>query len=358
MESLNPQGVEPRNFCASQKMRGIRQTTSNEPPPPDSKPGDVVVGDLNTDSSLSTTLSSENTGKAIEKTDSDTEEEEKEELRSFASLSHGSISVIGRRRVMEDAVAVEKFDSRHFFAVYDGHGGSGVANACRDRLHVLLAKEVEGSTRRRGSVVDWEKVMSSCFLKMDEEVGGSGIKDHGDGAMSNTVGSTAVVVIVGKGEIVVANCGDSRVVLCRGAAAVPLSHDHKPDLPVEKERLEAARGRIINRNGSRMLGVLSTSRSIGDRYLKPYVISEPEVMVYERTDSDTFLVIASDGLWDVVSNEFACEVVRRCFDGQIRRRFSEGVSESSAAEAAALLAELAMARGSNDNISVIVVDLK
>ncbi|KAL5552325.1 hypothetical protein UlMin_002501 [Ulmus minor] len=344
MESLNPQGVKPRNFCASQIMRGIRQTTSNEPPPPDSKPGDVVVGDLNSDSSLSTTLSSENTGKAIEKTDSDTEEEEKEESRSFASLSHGSISVIGRRRVMEDAVAMEKFDSCHFFTVYDSHGGSGVANACRDRLHVLLAKEVEGSTRRRGSVVDWEKVMSSCFLKMDEEVmsscflkmdeevGGSGIKDHGGGAMSNNVGSTAMVVIVGKGEIVVANCGDSRVVLCRGGAA--------PDLTGEKERLEAARGRIINRNGSRVLGVLSTSRSIGH--------------------SDTFLVIASDGFWEVVSNEFACEVcfLSNSFDGQIRRGFSEGVSESSAAEAAALLAELAMARGSNDNISVIVVDLK
>lgn len=93
--------------------------------------------------------------------------------------------------------------------------------------------------------------------------------------------------------------------------------------------------------------------------MKPYVISEPEVTVYERTESDAFLVIASDGLWDVVSNEFACEVVRRCFDGRIKKRFPEGLNGSStAAEAAALLAELAMARGSKDNISVIVVYLK
>ena len=93
--------------------------------------------------------------------------------------------------------------------------------------------------------------------------------------------------------------------------------------------------------------------------MKPYVISEPEVIVWERTKSDQFLVIASDGLWDVVSNQFACEIVRRRFNRQIRRRFSDGLSGSStAAEAAALLAELAIARGSKDNISVVVVDLR
>lgn len=85
------------------------------------------------------------------------------------------------------------------------------------------------------------------------------------------------------------------------------------------------------------------------------MISEPEVKVYERTDSDDFLIIATDGLWDVVSNDFACEVVRRCLNGQIRKRFSK---EAVAAEAAAFLAELAIAKGSRDNISVIVVDLK
>lgn len=88
------------------------------------------------------------------------------------------------------------------------------------------------------------------------------------------------------------------------------------------------------------------------------MISEPEVTVTERTELDDFLVIASDGLWDVVSNKFACEVVRRCLDGQIKRRISEVSSESTAGDAAAILAELAMSRGSNDNISVIVVELK
>lgn len=96
----------------------------------------------------------------------------------------------------------------------------------------------------------------------------------------------------------------------------------------------------------------------GDQYLKPFVISKPEVMVIDRTDSDEFLILASDGLWDVVSNEVACQVVRRCFSGQIKWATSvESGHENPASRAAAVLAELAIARGSGDNISVIVVEL-
>ena len=51
----------------------------------------------------------------------------------------------------------------------------------------------------------------------------------------------------------------------------------------------------------------------GDGYLKPFVTAEPEVTVTERTDDDECLILASDGLWDVVTNEMACDVVRACF---------------------------------------------
>uniref|UniRef100_A0A5B7B3I4 protein-serine/threonine phosphatase n=1 Tax=Davidia involucrata TaxID=16924 RepID=A0A5B7B3I4_DAVIN len=295
-------------------------------------------------------------------------------------FSHGSISVIGRRREMEDAVTTElgflTRDSRKydFFAVYDGHGGSRVAHACRARLHWLLLQEMEemkaGSTKSAMVVageVDWEKVMVASFGKMDEEVNDSGKVGAQSGTSSVTIGSTAVVVVVGEEELVVANCGDSRAVLSRGGVAVPMSNDHKPDRPDELERIEVAGGRVINWNGQRVLGVLATSRSIGDHYLKPFVISEPEVTVSERTDADEFLILASDGLWDVISNEVACEIARRCLNGRMRRKSqelvdgrksSEIVNKSRAAEAAATLAEFAMARGSRDNISVVVVELK
>ncbi|KAK6947912.1 PPM-type phosphatase-like domain [Dillenia turbinata] len=284
-------------------------------------------------------------------------EEEKKEKFRWVSVSQGSISLIGRRRVMEDAVTVLPGglgEVGDFFGVYDGHGGVKVAQACRDRMHRLLARELEGGEREKW---EWEEVMRGCFKKMDEEVN-EGDREREDGEMEgvNTVGSTAAVVVVTKEEVVVANCGDSRVVLCRGGAALPLSSDHKPDRPDEMKRVEAVGGRVINWNGFRVLGVLATSRSIGDYYLKPYVSSEPEVTVSKRTELDSFLIIASDGLWDVILNEVACDVVSRCLDGQLRKS-SEAVKGNHAAEAAALLAELAMAKGSTDNISIVVVEL-
>ncbi|XP_052155042.1 protein phosphatase 2C 51 [Oryza glaberrima] len=301
-----------------------------------------------------------------------------------ACVSHGSVSVIGRRREMEDAVAIERTfmastgdvagairgggeGEEDFFAVYDGHGGSRVAEACRKRMHVVLAEEVSlrrlrGQSASAGDV-RWKEAMLASFARMDGEVIGSvaATAPRVDGTEPSgfrTVGSTAVVAVVGRRRIVVANCGDSRAVLSRGGVALPLSTDHKPDRPDELERVEAAGGRVINWNGYRVLGVLATSRSIGDYYLKPFVSAEPEVRVVERTDKDEFLILASDGLWDVVSNEVACKIARNCLNGRAASMFPESVSGSSAADAAALLAELAVSRGSRDNISVVVVELR
>ncbi|XP_050253584.1 protein phosphatase 2C 51-like [Quercus robur] len=293
---------------------------------------------------------------------------EKEEV----VLSYGSVSVIGRRKEMEDAVRAElgvmnkkgdgggggvvggKYD---FFGVYDGHGGCHVARACSERLHGILVEEGESSNEELEglSEYNWERVMKACFAKMDEEVVGVG-----GGGVGRTVGSTAVVAVVGEEELVVANCGDCRAVLFSGGVALALSRDHKPDRPDELKRIEAAGGKVINWNGNRVLGVLTTSRSIGDHYLRPYVISKPEVTVTKRSNNDEFLILASDGLWDVISNEVACQIVKRCLEGRLRRKSLEVEveNESRAAEAAAVLTELAMARGSKDNISVIVVELR
>ncbi|KAJ1264173.1 hypothetical protein BS78_09G242600 [Paspalum vaginatum] len=289
-------------------------------------------------------------------------------------LSHGAVSVIGRRREMEDAFAValsflapagggadEEEEEEDFFAVYDGHGGPRVAEACRERMHVVLAEEV-GLRRRAGtSDVRWKEAMAASFARVDGEVTGGApppSKQQAADLPYRTVGSTAVVAVVGQRRIVVANCGDSRAVLSRGGVAVPLSSDHKPDRPDELQRVEAAGGRVINWNGYRVLGVLATSRSIGDYYLKPYVSAEPEVTVVERTEQDEFLILASDGLWDVVSNEVACKLARNCLSGRAASMFPGSVAGRTAADAATLLAELAMSRGSKDNISVVVVELR
>lgn len=141
---------------------------------------------------------------------------------------HGAVSVIGRRREMEDAVRVaigfaNLGDGRGYdlYGVYDGHGGARVAEFCGERLHQLIKEEVEkGGGGDGDGEVQWEEVMTDCFEKADDEVrlGGDEL---------STMGSTAVVAVVGAEVVVVANCGDSRAVICRDGVSVALSEDHK-----------------------------------------------------------------------------------------------------------------------------------
>ncbi|KAF8402973.1 hypothetical protein HHK36_011066 [Tetracentron sinense] len=289
----------------------------------------------------------------------------------------GVTSVCGRRRDMEDAVAIHpsffRRDSQirtglHFFGVYDGHGCSHVAMTCKERLHKLVKEELEIHKESP----EWNEAMKRSFSRMDKEVlGGS------DSVLSancrcelqppqcDTVGSTAVVAIVTPDKIIVANCGDSRAVLSRNGKAVPISSDHKPDRPDELLRIQTAGGRVIYWDGARVLGVLAMSRAIGDNYLKPFVISEPEVMVIDRTAEDECLILGSDGLWDVVTNDMACSITRRCLRVESESPRSDGrvaipgeISDKACSEASILLTKLALARHSTDNVSVVVVDLR
>lgn len=99
--------------------------------------------------------------------------------------------------------------------------------------------------------------------------------------------------------------------------------------------------------------------------MRPYVIPDPELMFVPRVREDECLILASDGLWDVITNEEACEVARRRIllwhkkngDALLSKERGEGIDPASQ-DAADYLSRLALQRGSKDNISVIVVDLK
>ncbi|VVB01872.1 unnamed protein product [Arabis nemorensis] len=285
---------------------------------------------------------------------------------------YGVSSVCGRRREMEDAVAIHpSFSSpknsdysQHYFGVYDGHGCSHVATRCRERLHKLVQEELNSEGEE-----EWKKTMERSFTRMDREVVlpsetvvSADCKCELQTPNCESVGSTAVVSIITPDKIVVANCGDSRAVLCRNGKPVPLSTDHKPDRPDELDRIEGAGGRVIYWDCPRVLGVLAMSRAIGDNYLKPFVSCEPEVTITDRSDDDC-LILASDGLWDVVPNETACSVARMCLRGGRRRRDSpdlemDSISDNACTEASMLLTKLALARHSSDNVSVVVIDLR
>ncbi|CAN0841033.1 Probable protein phosphatase 2C 8 [Linum grandiflorum] len=274
------------------------------------------------------------------------------------SVSHGVVSVIGRKRAMDEALAavtgleiggVENYFD--FFAVYEGRGfGSAVSASCRKRMHLLVAMEAEKKgIGEKGSdrMMWWKDVIVNSFLEMDREIRSvdhqqpehdAAGDDEEDEEDADAEKSTAVVVMVGKEEIVVANSGDCKAVLSRGGASLPLSGGNREHCISEGKVASAA------------------SKATGEDSERG-VISEPEVTVTERSESDEFIIIASEGMWDVVSDDAACAVAAKCFESGRRMGFADETSENCAAGAAAFLAELAMARGSRENISVIVVKL-
>ena len=86
-------------------------------------------------------------------------------------------------------------------------------------------------------------------------------------------------------------------------AAVPLSIDHKPNSKEERQRIENAGGVVVWAGTWRVGGVLAVSRAFGDRPLKRFVIPTPDIKQEQLTSDDEFIILASDGLWDVVSNQ-------------------------------------------------------
>ncbi|KAK4740693.1 hypothetical protein SAY87_024281 [Trapa incisa] len=315
---------------------------------------------------------------------------------------YGVMSVTGRSREMEDAVDVRTSLCRpevaycrpvHFFGVFDGHGGSHVAVLLSSKMHVLLEEELmrakrpeeNGSMKQRLSMVGgsnggdeekWREAMKMAFRRADEMAvticpcGRSGARCTCHPMDVALGGSTAVVAVLTPDHIVLGNCGDSRAVLCRGGRATPLTRDHKPERSDEHARILALGGQVIFLDGHRVQGILAMSRAIGDKLLKPYVTAEPETVIVRRDPKDEFLIIASDGLWDVLTNELACEIVSWCLhegspqtidlnSGPIEEEETDHpLYPSRSALAAALLTRLALGRKSSDNISVIVVDLK
>ncbi|GKB25870.1 probable protein phosphatase 2C 6 [Tanacetum coccineum] len=110
-------------------------------------------------------------------------------------------------------------------------------------------------------------------------------------------------------------------------------------------RIEEQDGKVIYWHGARVLGVLVMSRAIGDRYLRPWIIAVPEITFTTRTDEEECLIIATDGLWDVMTNNEVGEVARRILR---RKRRSATTNDEPSTDG----------RLSSDNIFVVVVDLK
>jgi serine/threonine protein phosphatase PrpC len=173
-------------------------------------------------------------------------------------------------------------------------------------------------------------------------------------------GATAVVVLMTPDSLYCANAGDSRAVLCQGGSALDLSIDHKPDLPVEKRRIEAA-GMFVEEQ--RVNGMLNLSRSLGDLEYKQNkskskeeqaVTCYPEVKRFDFNASSEFLIIACDGIWDCLTSAEAVNI----FSSKLRDQPTGGkVSDVIADVLDSIIAkDIASSQGIGcDNMTCIVV---
>lgn len=166
---------------------------------------------------------------------------------------------------------------------------------------------------------EWREACSNAFKAMDNELK---LQANMDCAFS---GTTAVCAIKQGKDLIIANLGDSRAVLATmsGAGylkAVQLTTDQKPGLPEEAERIKRCEGRVFALReepgvmrvwlpGENLPG-LAMARALGDSRLKHHgVISTPQVTGHRISDADLFIILATDGVWDVLSNEEVVSIV-------------------------------------------------
>lgn len=216
----------------------------------------------------------------------------------------------------------------HLLASFDGHGGA----ACS----TFAAAQIRGAVLHNcaNMAATPSSALSSAFEQLDAAFLASIPSTEESGA-------TALAALIVGGALFVANAGDCRCILSRTDGSVTaLSRDHVAVDPDEAARVSARGGEVVN---GRVMGRLLVSRALGDRALKQFVPPTPDVVEHALSGQDDFLVIATDGLWDVVSPEHAAELVR----STVR------VPDLGAKRLALKAIEL----GSGDNISVIVAFL-
>ncbi|KAI8507284.1 Protein phosphatase 1D [Branchiostoma belcheri] len=255
----------------------------------------------------------------------------------------------GGRKYMEDLICInferEQGYEMAFFAVFDGHGGKDAAQFARENLYANIKKQNGFFSRDNDKVckairqgfLETHKAMWKKIASWPKTVTG----------LPSTAGTTAAMVLIRGCTMYVAHVGDSAIMMGRydlysnRVKAVPLTHDHKPELPSERERIESLGGKVMNKSGVNRvvwhrpklshtgpirrstqidcIPFLAVARSLGDLWSYDYgsgdylVSPEPDISVHTVDPrSDKFIVLASDGLWNMMSMQDACNYVVEC----------------------------------------------
>jgi len=268
------------------------------------------------------------------------------------------------------------------YAVFDGHGGRGIVDFVKKHFAPILTRELSragssapsGENARGagnsggGSIFPWESGSAAACSSSSSSSSGCGGGGHSDevgerlarafiatdlqshqaGIMAS--GCTAAVALVrrcprtGQRVLHAANVGDSRAVLCEGGKALRVSYDHKANDAHEKARIEGAGGFVLK---GRVCGILAVARALGDHSLKRFVSAVPYTSATPLRDSAAhpFFIVACDGVWDVMSDQEAVDIVARARTEEEKRQASQWLIDE------------AMKRESTDNITAMVVYL-
>ncbi|GAB2228233.1 hypothetical protein Droror1_Dr00010063 [Drosera rotundifolia] len=208
------------------------------------------------------------------------------------------------------------------YAKFDGHSGKYVAEYLQNHLFENILSEDNFWT-------DPETAVKKAYKATDEEIL--------DRVVGSRGGSTAVTaMLINRDKLLVAKVGDSRGILCKRRAVEQVTVDHEPEKEDEKEHVEIKGGCNI----PRVDGQLAMTRAFGDGKLKDHITSEPDVRVEHIDEDAKFIVLASDVVWKVMSNEDVCDCIKDLDDAQ---------------EAAEMVVKEALSRKSQDDISCVVV---
>ena len=228
----------------------------------------------------------------------------------------------------------------NMYGIYDGHGGKFVSKYLSQNLpEYFTNKSTEYPLSGR--------YIRNSFINLQKKLE----KDHPN--ESDFCGSTCLVAIEYKHEkkryLDIMNVGDSRCVISKKNIAQVITKDHKPNWPDEKKRIQQLGGEIYYDGVDWRIGALSVSRAFGDLDSKPFISVKPDIFRYKISNKDQFMVIACDGLWDVIDNQEAVNyVISQCYDLEYNR-INKKINISR------MLADLALQKGSTDNVTVITI---
>lgn len=237
-----------------------------------------------------------------------------------------SISFVqGYRNSMEDSFDFKINKEKQFacFGIFDGHVGKNVSEFLKNNLFKNILESAEKEIPQK---------ISTGFLKTNEEI------------LNNQQifqeGSTAITVFFFGNQLFTANVGDSRAIISAKKIASNLSCDHRGSNMAEVQRIQAAGGYFLN---ERLLGFLEPTRAFGDLAFKDYITAAPEITQITLADEHEYIILACDGLWDVITNQDAIDII---------------LKQQTITEMSRSLVSSALNKGSGDNITVIVINLK